>query len=98
MPREQQLFEDSPLDPEIAKAADRYLAAKKEKQDAVDREKTQSKLFMKRLRDAGRLKIRHGNMIIELVSTPASEKIKVKETKQAPLRRGKRPKGESATA
>lgn len=84
-----QLFADDKLDPAIAKAADRLLEAMKEEKAAGERKKSKSGLLMKHLRDLGKTKIRHGNTIIEIVSTPAAEKLKVKEPKQAPVKKVK---------
>jgi hypothetical protein len=88
MPAKQlSLVEDDKADPQVAKTADRYIEAKKEKESAVERMEKLSGELVRQLKKLGKTRVRHGETIIELSHKAEAETIKLKKAKAAPVKK-----------
>lgn len=79
--KQETMFEKDPLDPQLAKVADRYvelLIEKKRNKEAVE---IQGKNLIGLMNKAKKLKIRHGGKVIELARVEERSKLKVKDQK-----------------
>jgi hypothetical protein len=83
MAKQQRLFDGDAADPEIAKAADRYvelLGEKKENKEALDTQQSRLISLMKR---QSKSRVVHKGNVIEVVHKDETENIKIKKAKAA---------------
>ena len=76
------LFDNDAADPEIAKAADRYvelLEEKKENKDQLDAQQSRLISLMKRV---AKTRVVHKGNVIEVVHKDETENIKIKKAKR----------------
>lgn len=81
MAKQQRLFDTDAADPEIAKAADRYvelLGEKKENKEALDAQQSRLISLMKR---QNKTRVVHKGNVIEVVHKDETENIKIKKAK-----------------
>jgi hypothetical protein len=87
--RQLSLLTEDKLDPQIAKDADRYVESVKEIKDATERKKKFAGLIIRALKKLNKLRVRHGNIIIEVCPKEAMDTIRIKKAKAAPVKRVK---------
>jgi hypothetical protein len=85
-----QLFKNDPLDPELAKVADRFIELTKEKKSVKDRFDIQAKNLTGLLKKAGKPRIRHAGVVIEIVHKDEADTVKLKAEKGTRMKKGKR--------
>ena len=91
-PKQGQLFKGDPLDPVIAKIADRYVELVEEKAAVKERLEIQERNLVGKLKEKKLLRVTHKGHILELAHSEA-DKIhmkKVKELRKARQRNGKK--------
>ena len=82
------LFEDDPLDPEVAKVADRYVELIGQRDSIKERLEVQQSNLAGMLKKIGRTQVRHKKHIIEIVHKD-EDKIRIRKVKE-PRQRKKR--------
>ena len=82
MPKQEQMFEDDKLDPEVAKVADRFIELVKAKKSVKEKFEVQQKNLIGMLNKIGKPRIRHQGCVIEIVHKDESESLKLKEEKK----------------
>jgi len=82
------MFENDPLDPPLAKAADKVIELREESRTIKERLKIQERNLMGLMVKAKRPKIHHGGKIIEI--SQIEEKFKLKVTTPKPKKSSRR--------
>lgn len=77
---QQQLFDDK-LETPIVQAADRYIGLKEEAGKVKERLDVQGKNLIGLLKRSGKHIIRHGGFLIEVATTDAKDRLKLKKSK-----------------
>ena len=80
---------DEKADPQIAKTADRYIEAKKEKEAALERLEKLGADLVRQLKKLGKMRVRHGDTIIELSHKDEVDTVKFKKAKSATVKKVK---------
>ena len=82
MAKQAALFADDKADPQIAKIADRYVDLKKQKESVSESLEAAAKEPIRQLKKVNKLRVPHGDIIVELTHKAESESIKIKKAKQ----------------
>ena len=88
MTTQEKIF-DPKLDPEIVRAADKYVEAQNALSGAKDKAEVAEMKLLELLKNTGKKSIQHGGMTIEITYTEAKEKIKMKLTKTIKAENGR---------
>jgi len=82
MARQSRMFENDPLDPALAKAADKYVELLKENAKLEEQIKLEAGTLLGLMINQSKPRIRHGGMIIEIQHTNPVDKLKTRKAKE----------------